>query len=43
MNGLIFQNLTKFDKFQKIWKQSGDFAQNLARNWANWHMHTCQN
>ena len=25
-------------KFKKIWEKSGDFDQNLAKNWTDWYM-----
>ena len=36
MNGSIFQNFPKFEPI--ILEKSGDFAQNLAQNWADWYM-----
>ena len=38
MNGSIFQNFPKFEPFKKILEKSGDFAQNLVQNWADWYM-----
>ena len=35
----IFPNLSQnWLKFKKILEKSGDFAQNLAQNWADWYM-----
>ena len=34
----IFRNLGQnWPKFKKIWEESGDFAQNLVQNWADWY------
>ena len=42
MNGLIFQKFRNLSqnwlKFKKILEKSGDFAQNLAKNWTDWYM-----
>ena len=42
MNGLIFQKFRNLSqnwlKFKKILEKSGDFVQNLAKNWTDWYM-----
>ena len=39
MNGLIFQKFCQnWLKFKKILEKLGDFAQNLAQNWADWYI-----
>ena len=42
MNGLIFQKFRNLSqnwlKFKKILEKSGDFAQNLAKNWTDWYV-----
>ena len=42
MNGFEWVHFFKFSqtwlKFKKILEKSGDFAQSLAQNWADWYM-----
>ena len=43
MNGLIFQKFPKFEPklaqvYKKLLEKSGDFDQNLAKNWTDWYM-----